>query len=156
MRTLSVFLLAIALALSSGHAADDKTGGHDHHAMAFETCAKACGDCQRECDSCAHHCAHLVAQGKKDHLKSLQTCQDCATHCSAAACITARQGPFSDLICKACAEACDRCGATCEKFPDDEHMKKCAQECRKCEKACKEMLQHTGRPGATSTNTPSR
>ncbi|HWG44496.1 MAG TPA: four-helix bundle copper-binding protein [Gemmataceae bacterium] len=146
MRTLGVSILGLtmALALNTSFAADDKAAGHDHHAQAFDQCAKACGDCARACDSCAHHCAHMLAQGKKEHLKTLQTCQDCASHCSAAACITARKGPFSDLICTACAEACARCGKECEKFPEDAHMKQCAQECRKCEKACREMLKHTG------------
>lgn len=150
MRTLLLGVLALgvltwtmASALRSGSAADDQPGGHEQHAHAFHHCAKACADCQIACDSCAHHCAHMVADGKKDHLTTLQTCQDCATHCSAAACITARHGPFADLICTACAEACARCGKACEKFPDDKHMKACAEECRKCEKACREMLKHT-------------
>jgi hypothetical protein len=116
-----------------------------HHGDIYDKCAKACGDCQRACDSCSTHCAHLVASGKKEHLKTLRTCQDCATHCSAAASIVARKGPFSNLICRACAEACARCGKACEAFPDDKHMKMCAEECRKCEKACREMLKHTGK-----------
>jgi len=135
---------------NSGLAAEEKAGD-SHHMQAFDQCAKECSDCQRACDSCAHHCAHMIASGKKEHLSSLQTCQDCATHCSAAACIMSRKGPFSDLICTACAEACARCGKECEKFPDDQHMKACAEECRKCEKACREMLKHasahTSAPG---------
>jgi hypothetical protein len=115
----------------------------DEHHEAFEKCAKACTDCQRECDHCAAHCAKMLAEGKKDHLKTLRTCQDCATHCAAAAGIVARMGPFSDLICTACAEACARCGKACERFPDDKHMKRCAEECFRCEKACREMLKHT-------------
>lgn len=116
----------------------------DHpHATAFEQCARACNDCELICDMCAAHCAEFVAEGKKEHLTTLQTCQDCATHCSAAACIVARKGPFSDTICQACAEACKRCGAECEKLKDDPMMQKCAEECRKCEKACREMLKHS-------------
>jgi len=121
---------------------------HDHHGGMFEKCAKACSDCQRACDSCGSHCAKLITEGKKEHLTTLRTCQDCATHCSAAACIVSRQGPFADLICKACAEACARCGKACAKFSDDEHMKMCADECKKCEKACRQMLEHTGKHGA--------
>jgi hypothetical protein len=141
---LPVFALAVFMfAGSAAFTADDKAKGesHDHHA-AYDTCAKACGDCQRACDSCATHCANLIAQGKKEHMKTLQTCQDCATHCSAAASIVARMGPFSDTICTACAEACSRCGMACEKFSDDRHMKKCADECKNCETACKAMLKH--------------
>src|SRR5581483_11799559 len=132
-------LMALTAALTFG-APPDK---HDHHAKAFEDCAKACGECALACDSCAHHCANMLAQGKKEHHKTLRTCQDCATHCGAAACITGRHGVYSDLICKACAEACKRCGDACDQFKDDAHMKKCADECRKCEKACREMLKHT-------------
>lgn len=141
MKTLCLPTLTLAITafvLNVGLGADDK------HAGALEECAKACNDCQRICDMCATHCAKLIADGKKDHLTTLQTCQDCATVCSAAAGIVARKGPFSDTICSACAEACKRCGDQCDKFKDDLMMKKCADECRKCEKACREMLKHTG------------
>jgi hypothetical protein len=136
IRLLAVLPLALAVAAWAPAAEQHE------HAKHFDACAKACGDCQRECDSCAAHCAQLIADGKKEHLTTLQTCQDCAAHCSAAASITARKGPFSDLICTACAEACNRCGKACEKFKSDEHMKRCAEECVKCEKACREMLKH--------------
>lgn len=103
-------------------------------------CARACSDCQRACDSCSTHCAHMLHEGKKPHFVSLTHCQDCATVCSAASEIVARGGPFSNMICTACADACGRCAKECEKFLDDAHMKECAQECRKCEKACRDMV----------------
>jgi len=142
---LAVVALAVLAFARGGYAEHE-----GHHAAAFDACAKACSDCQRACDSCANHCSHMVAEGKKEHLKTLQTCQDCATHCAAAAAITARQGPFADLICTACAEACVRYGKECAKFPEDKHMKACAEECKKCAKACREMLSHTGK-ATTST-----
>lgn len=117
---------------------------HTAHSEAFDHCAKVCNDCQRSCDACATHCAHLAAQGKREHLRTLQTCQDCATFCAAAAQIVARHGPFSDLICRSCAEACARCGKACEEHSSDKMMKQCADECRRCEQACREMVQHTG------------
>jgi len=142
------------LGLAGVLAAQDRTPGkadkgsdqghHDHH---YQDCAKACNDCEQICEACATHCAQLAAGGKKDHLRTLQTCRDCAAHCAAAAKITAAQGPFSDLICTACAEACKRCGDECDKFKDDEMMKKCGDECRKCEKACRAMLQHVAKGG---------
>ena len=116
----------------------------DKHKAHFLKCAEECNKCQRECDSCALHCARMVADGKKEHFTTLQTCQDCATHCAAAAAIMARQGPFSDLICKACMEACARCGKECEKHPNDSQMKQCAEACRRCEQACRDMLAHIG------------
>jgi len=123
-----------------------KAPSGDQAAMS-EQCAKACDDCKRECDRCGNHCAEMVAQGHKEHLKTLRTCQDCATHCGAASCIVARRGPFSDLICTACADACKRCGDACEEHAShDAEMKRCGEECRKCEKACRDMLKHVASP----------
>lgn len=146
-RTLLCLLPLISIAVFSfappSPADDKRPDAHQLHHGPFMDCAKACDDCARICDACGAHCAHLIAEGKKEHMHTLRTCQDCATHCSAASCITARHGPFADLICTACAEACKRCGDACAKHTDDEMMKQCAEECRKCEKACREMLKHT-------------
>lgn len=117
----------------------DAKGGANE---SYQTCARACNECEQVCLSCADHCAHMAAEGKKDHLRTLRMCHDCAAHCAAAARITASQGPLSELICTACAEACKQCGNECEKFKDDPMMKKCADECRKCEKACVDMIKH--------------
>jgi hypothetical protein len=121
----------------------EKAVQHTEHEKMLQDCAKACSDCQRACDMCATHCAHQMHEGKKEHVETLMTCRDCATFCSAASQITARGGPYAQLICSSCAEACARCGAACEKFPNDSHMKACAEECRRCEKACREMLKQT-------------
>lgn len=125
--------------------AADQPGAKSGPDAAYEQCAKACNDCEQVCAACATHCAHMLAQGKKEHLRTLATCRDCATHCAAAARIVAGKGPFSDLICTACAEACKRCGDACAKYPDDPMMKRCADECRKCEQACRDMLKHVGK-----------
>jgi hypothetical protein len=113
----------------------------------FLVCASACDDCARLCETCAAHCATLLAEEKKEHLQTLKLCQDCAAICQAAARVTAKDGPFSDLICTSCAEACKRCGDACEKHSGDPIMKRCAEECRKCEKVCSQMLNQGGRPG---------
>lgn len=142
-------LSVVALAALKGSAfAQGKTnasGEHAEHDDVLQACAKACSDCQRACDMCTTHCAHLLAEGKKEHATTLATCQDCADFCVAASQVAARGGPFAALICESCAEACARCAKECEKFPDDKHMKMCAEECRKCEKACREMVKHLGR-----------
>jgi hypothetical protein len=120
----------------------ERTVQHTEHEKMLQDCAKACSDCQRACDMCSTHCAHQVHEGKKEHIATLMTCQDCSTFCAAASQITARGGPFAQLICMSCADACARCGAECEKFPNDSHMKACAEECRRCEKACRGMGKH--------------
>lgn len=113
---------------------------HRHNVKAYQDCAKACSDCQRECNACTTHCGHMLADGNERHLTTLESCQDCADICAVASQIVARGGPYSNLICEACAEACKKCAEECEKFPDDEHMTKCAKACRDCEKACRDML----------------
>lgn len=67
---------------------------------------------------CAAHCAKLISDGKKVHLVTLTTCQDCASMCAAAFSVMSRMGPFSDLICTVCADACKECGDECEKFKE--------------------------------------
>ena len=123
-----------------GTGADRDPSSHDPHGQPTPECAAECAECQQVCDSCAAHCLMLVADGQKEHQQTLQTCLDCAEICAAADRVVARGGPFSDVICRACAEACARCAAACEKFPDDEHMARCAKECRKCQQACETML----------------
>jgi hypothetical protein len=109
----------------------------------FLVCAKSCDDCARHCQMCAAHCANLVAEGKKEHLHILRLCQDCAAVCQSASSITAKDGPMSELICTACAEACKMCGEACSKHESDPIMKQCAEECHKCEKACRDMVKQT-------------
>ena len=65
-------------------------------------------------------CARLIARvdfrGQKEHLATLHTCQDCATVCSAAASIVARKGPFSEIICMSCADACKQCARNVPEY----------------------------------------
>lgn len=110
--------------------------GHGQH----DDCAQACSECQRICDSCAAHCLSQVAEGNQDHKTTVETCLDCAEICAAAARIVSRGGPFSETICRACAEACARCAESCEQIPDDQHMAECAKICRKCEQECRTMI----------------
>jgi hypothetical protein len=136
-------LAAVALLATGGVATGGDKKAHMGHDKVFAECAKACGVCAGECESCMAHCVKLVADGKKDHLKTLRTCADCADVCVSAGRIVARHGPFAHLICEPCAKACEQCAKSCEKFSDDKHMTRCAKACRDCERACRAMLKHT-------------
>jgi hypothetical protein len=142
LAALATAVLALATAAGQDPAPTRTPGQVDPKMPHFLACAKACDDCARMCDLCSAHCAKMVAEGKKEHHETLRTTQDCATVCSAAARVTAKDGPMSDLICAACADVCKRCGDACEKHAADPIMKRCAEECRKCEKACRDMLVH--------------
>jgi len=134
-------LLAAAVQV---RAKDEPVAGGRHHSAAMDHCAVACSDCQRACDSCAAHCEQMMADGQKahHHAMTLRTCLDCAQICATASQIVSCGGPFSDLICLSCADACARCAKECNKMANDSQMKKCADECLKCEKACRDMLKH--------------
>ena len=136
-------LSAIAVAALQGTSIADEPDEHrTHHRDAgrLKKCAEACSACQRECDSCGSHCAMKLKEGSAKHAETLATCQDCADICSAASQIVSRGGPFAELICNVCADACAKCASACDKFRDDKHMRECAAECRRCEKACREMV----------------
>lgn len=140
-------LVAVLGFLAGGaRAADDKPDvkPHEKHAEHFHHCAKECAACMLACESCARHCAHLVAEGQKEHMRTLGTCSDCSEFCAAAGRIVSHRGPMSVAVCEACTKACDTCASACEQFPHDEHMKHCAKACRDCAKACREMLKHVG------------
>jgi hypothetical protein len=137
--------LTVALAAFTGTIlADDKAPKHVHDSPEMTKCLDECVRCAKECESCYRHCASLLAEGKKEHLRTLDTCSDCGDFCALSAKLIARRGPFLGLACDACAKACDQCGTTCNKFPNDEHMKKCGAACRDCAKACRVMVQQTG------------
>jgi hypothetical protein len=135
--------LAAAAVLAAGDRAfgQSKPDTSSGHVGPFTKCAEACSACQRECDSCARHCATLIGQGDKHHMMTLATCLDCAVICTTAAQIVSREGPFSNLVCSTCADACRRCGDECQRHGgDDQIMARCAAECRRCETACREMV----------------
>ncbi len=144
MGVLGLALLALVGPAGVPTRAEDAAEKASHAHGYFDVCAKACADCQLQCDSCHHHCAHLVAEGKKDHFATMRLCNDCAAVCAVSARIASGHGPLSVTICESCAKACDICGAACEKHPSDEHMVKCAKACRDCAKACRDMIQHAG------------
>jgi hypothetical protein len=138
--------IAALVALAGGWSAlrlkADEPKSSPHHLSAeMEKCLKECARCAKECESCLSHCTDLVADGKREHVRTLRTCNDCGDMCAMAGKLIARNGAFMNPMCEACRKACDGCGAECAKYPHDEHMARCAQACKDCAKACKDMLQ---------------
>jgi hypothetical protein len=146
MRRYSMATAATAAALAGlvtvklWAADQSQTGPHHHVTAEMDKCMKECARCARECESCFKHCVSLVAEGKKEHLRTLRTCNDCGDMCAMAGKLVARDGAFMNAMCEACANACDGCGAECAKYPHDEHMSRCAQACKDCAKACRDMV----------------
>jgi len=123
-------------AVTTGTARAQHAGGLD---KVHQECLDACSDCAKICDITFHHCATLVAEGKKDHAHSMHMAADCAEFCRLSATMVARHSPLMVHSCQACAEACKACAAACAKF-DSKEMKACAEECKKCEASCRDMV----------------
>jgi hypothetical protein len=96
-------LLVLAVLVTRAGAQE---GGHKHN-EALDRCAKSCSECARECDTCFHHCAGLMAAGKKEHAAAVHLCIDCAELCTTAGRLVSRDSPLTDVACEACARACD-------------------------------------------------
>jgi hypothetical protein len=102
-------------------------------------CYKACADCAKACDMTFHHCFKEVAEGKKEHAKSLHLASDCAAFCSLSASMIAKHSPLMAASCNACADACKATAAEVGKF-DSAEMKAAARSLRDCEKSCRAMV----------------
>ena len=131
MQTYTYVAVAVAIvglggmaAVTGASAAGTQDKGDAHHAM-YASCAKVCADCLLECEKMTHHCSEMVAAGKKEHVKPMQTASDCGDFCALSAKLTARHSDLAPASCEACAKACDACAAECEKFSNMPEMKAC-------------------------------
>lgn len=124
------WLFGLAATLTAGGflmAAEQRTAAG---AASEDACVKACNDCRASCLACVDHCL-----GKKGEEDCVRACLDCADICGTCATVGARNGPMSAVIARACAEACEKCAATCGEDADDA-QKACAEKCRACVAAC--------------------
>lgn len=96
-----------------------------------------CLACARSCNETIVHCLELGGEhANPTHISALL---DCAQICETAAAFMARGSQLHPNVCAACADACDRCAAECERFPDDAAMAECARICRQTAKSCRAM-----------------
>jgi hypothetical protein len=143
-------------ALSASPALAQREDEHaHHHDRVHEDCLKACSDCAKNCDETFHHCYQQVAEGKRDHAKSLHLLSDCAGFCGLSACMIAKHSPLMAYSCNACAEACQTTAAEVERF-DDPTMKAAAKALRTCEKSCREMVASMRGRGTGTETRPER
>ena len=144
MNRREVFGVLGAAGLSALAAGEAAAQAHEHehahhHDKTHEECLKACGDCAKSCDETFHHCYLMVADGKKEHAKSLHLLSDCAGFCALSACMIAKHSPLMIHSCLACAEACKETAAEVGKF-DSPEMKDAVKALERCEASCREMV----------------
>jgi len=102
-----------------------------------DSCYLQCKECEKTCLACVDSCLDELA-GNADRKNCIKLCLDCADICGVCSKIAARGGPLEATIATACAEACEKCAAECEKHKDDKACQACAERCKKCAKECKE------------------
>lgn len=111
--------------------------------QALIDCIEACYRCAQTCTACADAC--LGESMVEELVACIRLNLDCADVCAATGNLLSRQTSANwQLIqaqLRACATACQLCGAECERHADmHEHCRVCAEMCRQCEDACRRLL----------------
>jgi hypothetical protein len=117
------------------HHHDQSPNAHMQH------CLDACAACAQICDRCADDMIGMEGGGHKE-LQDLciRLCLDCADLCALSTRWMARFSPSTEVLCRTCAEICDRCASTCEQHASHHPLcGDCAVECRRCAAACRDM-----------------
>ena len=104
---------------------------------AMRECIDECQNCHAICVETAAHC--LTLGGKHASYDHQTLLQDCGQICQTSADYMLRGSSLHRDTCRACAEVCDRCAASCERMGDDATMKRCAEACRSCAESCRRM-----------------
>lgn len=108
----------------------------EHRSQAMNDCIQVCTQCDATCLETINYC---LGEGGKhaapDHIILMTACADI---CNTAA-RTMLRGSNVHAVCRACAEVCHQCAASCEAFGDDAEMQRCAETCRRCAESCEAM-----------------
>lgn len=95
-------------------------------------------DCEAICVQTVQYCLEVGgAHADPVHLRLMQ---DCADICDTTMKIVQRGAPHHDMTAAACAQLCDLCAASCERFIGDAQLKACANQCRLCAAACRQSM----------------
>jgi hypothetical protein len=113
----------------------------EHLSASVRECIENCSDCHDACTETLAHCLSLGGEhAAPEHIVALL---DCAQACDTSRDFMLRGSPLHPLVCGVCAEACERCAASCESIgPDDAVMRNCAEICRRCAESCRAMAAH--------------
>ena len=100
-----------------------------------DSCIDECISCHQTClQTAMGHC--LETGGKHVEPGHFRLMMSCAEICQTSANFMLSDSPFSQQICRVCAEICDACAENCEKLED---MEECAMACRDCAESCRNM-----------------
>lgn len=103
----------------------------------IEECIENCVDCHRICVETINYCLRMGgAHAGADHVGLLT---DCAQICQTAGDFLIRGSALHPQTCGVCADACNQCAASCDRFGADPQMKACADLCRTCAQSCQQL-----------------
>jgi hypothetical protein len=105
--------------------------------MEMNTCIANCTACHRICVETLAYC--LGKGGRHAEAVHARLLLDCAELCQTSANFMIRGSDLHKSTCRACAEVCARCAASCEAFAGDAQMTRCAEVCRRCAESCQQM-----------------
>ncbi|WP_438016688.1 four-helix bundle copper-binding protein [Sorangium sp. So ce315] len=113
---------------------------------AFRDTAAEAQHCQSICVQTIQHC--LEVGGSHVEPSHIQILQDCSEICETTGTMLMRSSVQHNQVTAACADICERCAQSCDRFTGDAQMKACAEACRRCAAACRQIAQmRPGSPG---------
>lgn len=110
----------------------------------MEGMAMSLADCVEDCVASHRMCLETAAYAAKQGgalatAPLIAMLTDCAELCQTTANSMLRESALHRIICRACAEACERCAQECLGHGKDEQMARCSATCRQCGASCRMM-----------------
>jgi len=130
-----------AALLAAGAASQAEASDRSTHsmpmAMPMKDCIDLCTASHVMCLETANHVANAARSTAPVQLIALLN--DCAEICQSTANSMIRASALHPILCRACAEACERCARDCEQQSGDRQLANCAATCRRCASSCRQM-----------------
>ena len=97
--------------------------------------------CIDECNRCYNICLETIGYclklgGSYEEARHIRRLFDCAEACRTNESFMLRNSDLYPSTCILCAEACVRCGQSCEQLMDDAYLRICAEACNRCAEIC--------------------
>lgn len=127
----------LAAGASSQAMASDRPTQSMTMAMPMKDCIDLCTASHRICLETANHLASAIGIAAPPLLIALLN--DCAEVCQSTANSMIRKSALHPILCRSCAEACERCASECDQQTADRQLAICAAACRRCASGCREM-----------------
>lgn len=113
------------------------TNGNSVTNHELESCIRSCLQAESTCQQALAYCMEAGAHPGSAQLMRLLL--DCAELSRLNADLLLRASDLQQRQCIVCAEACERCAAACDDYPEDPVLKMAAQVCRRCAESCYRM-----------------